>query len=301
MWALDLIAARRSWMMLGMIARLWNIVLQSRVTRPARCAQTRVTAIGIGVTVLLAAGCGGNQTAAPASPVTNTAPITNPETTTTAASTAPSVPTGPPLTQSNQQTYHVKSADGYTATLTLTAYDLAHVSSIPALPYSARNVVDDSCQVYDGGLRSVDASRDAVIPMTFTLTYTTSGFSSPLSLGLIGDLGAFDMSADNCVIGYQANQFPIVRESLARSPSSEFVVPRFEFSASASRRFRRSAARIRASALTKALQICVFEPVILWFGGSSKLARATKGQPASTLAYPVAGCGGAAAPRPKVC
>jgi hypothetical protein len=58
--------------------------------------------------------------------------------------------------------------------------------------------------------------------MAFTLTYTTSGFSSPLSLGLIGDLGAFDMSADNCVIGYQANQFPIVSSGAALSAGQTF-------------------------------------------------------------------------------
>ena len=71
--------------------------------------------------------------------------------------------------------FHLRTSDGYTATLTLVAYRVAHAESLPALPISGRQSLA-ACQS--------NADTDAVVPFSYSLTNTTTNFSAPLTLDI---------------------------------------------------------------------------------------------------------------------
>jgi len=121
---------------------------------------------------LLASGCGAASTRGNVATST-VRTVQSPPSTSATPPTPPSAPKlGSPV---NQQTWQVKTGDGYSGTMAVRIYPLVHTDRLPQLPYSNRHAFV-ACHP--------DPQSAAAVPITFSVRYTTKGFRSDVLVGI---------------------------------------------------------------------------------------------------------------------
>ena len=156
--------------------------------RAARCPSL----LAVVLVVALMTGCGSKRASRETTSNSSPTTVVTARTATEATTTRAAVPAAKPAPMLRVDAYNLASGvGGYKARLEYRFGAVEHASSLAPLPVSGRTALA-SCQV--------NPAADAVIPVSYTLTNTTPGFSTPATL-TIRELGGVSASGDAVVGG----------------------------------------------------------------------------------------------------